>query len=69
MASKSIDLSTKYALNDGNFMPAFGLGVYGSSDGGSGGTENAVRVALKHGYRLIDTAEVYKLVDIVTLLA
>ena len=40
-------------LRDGRSVPVLGLGTYLSS-------ENAVSVALKHGYRLIDTASLYK---------
>ena len=62
MAKKCIDLTTKYPLNDGNFIPVLGLGVYLSSGDNVGGTERAVSVALEQGYPMIDTAEMYKLV-------
>lgn len=45
------------ALNDGNKMPLFGLGVFnvlGDS------CRDAVKFALQNGYRLIDTASYYK---------
>ena len=50
----------KYPLNDGNFIPALGLGVYLSSADNVGGTERSVSFALQQGYRMIDTAEIYK---------
>lgn len=55
------DLSSKTSvrmLNDGNEIPIFGLGVWRSEPGGE--AEQAVSWALKHGYRLIDTAAIYK---------
>lgn len=45
-----------HQLNDGNRIPAIGFGSYKAS--GNEGTE-AVTTALKFGYRLIDTAEMY----------
>ena len=45
-------------LNDGNFMPQLGLGVWKASDGQE--VENAVKIAIQTGYRLIDTAMVYQ---------
>ncbi len=44
-------------LNNGVRMPALGLGVYQSPPDG---TAEAVAVALAEGYRLIDTAAVYR---------
>jgi methylglyoxal/glyoxal reductase len=44
-------------LNNGAEIPLLGLGVYQSSPGKT--TENAVRYALKIGYRHIDTAYLY----------
>ena len=55
------DLSSKTSvrrLNDGNEVPILGLGVWSSEPGGE--AEQAVSWALKHGYRLIDTAAIYK---------
>jgi diketogulonate reductase-like aldo/keto reductase len=43
-------------LNNGVEMPDFGLGVYQSN---ADQTRSAVTAALKHGYRLIDTAAAY----------
>ncbi|WP_435260519.1 aldo/keto reductase [Streptomyces sp. 1222.5] len=43
-------------LNNGVPMPAFGLGVYQSTPQE---TVPAVRTAIEHGYRLIDTAAAY----------
>ena len=45
-------------LNDGNTIPQLGLGVWKAADGQE--VENAVSAALASGYRLIDTAAVYK---------
>ncbi len=45
-------------LRNGVAMPRFGLGTYKSAQGGD--VEGAVRVALEHGYRLIDTASLYE---------
>ena len=53
------DILWKFELNDGNLLPAFGLGVYLCSSGKNGGAETAVDLALKQGYRLLDTAECY----------
>lgn len=44
-------------LNNGVQMPQIGLGVYQASDDD---TEHAVLAALQAGYRLIDTAALYK---------
>uniref|UniRef100_A0A0N5BTG1 Aldo_ket_red domain-containing protein n=1 Tax=Strongyloides papillosus TaxID=174720 RepID=A0A0N5BTG1_STREA len=43
-------------LSNGRSMPVFGLGTWLSKPGE---VENAVRIALDNGYRLIDTAELY----------
>lgn len=46
-------------LSSGSFkMPALGLGVYMMKDGEE--TENAVKQALEIGYRMIDTAKIYR---------
>ena len=42
---------------DGVGIPVFGLGVYQAKANGE--TEQAVLWALKHGYRMIDTAAIY----------
>ena len=47
-------MSTSVRLNDGNFIPRFGLGVYQVEPGQS--TYSSVLCALKSGYRHIDTA-------------
>lgn len=44
-------------LNNGVVMPQFGLGVWNAKDGEE--VANAVDIAIKAGYRLIDTAAVY----------
>ena len=60
MARNLSSKTSTYTLNDGNKIPIFGLGVYLAQTDGE--TEQAVLWALKHGYRLIDTAAAYKLV-------
>lgn len=45
-------------LNNGIIMPQFGLGVFKAEEGEE--VENAVSTALKSGYRLIDTAAIYR---------
>lgn len=47
----------KFRLNDGNFIPRFGLGVWKMKQGPA--TVNAITWALKVGYRQIDTASRY----------
>jgi diketogulonate reductase-like aldo/keto reductase len=53
-----MDIATKVRLNNGVEMPWLGLGVFRAEDGKE--VENAVVIALKHGYRSIDTAAVYQ---------
>ncbi|KAI9726379.1 MAG: hypothetical protein M1834_009042 [Cirrosporium novae-zelandiae] len=50
-------LNTKFKLNTGAEIPAIGFGTW--QDRGMYAQENAVREALKAGYRHIDTARVY----------
>ena len=45
-------LQSTVTLNNGVAMPIFGLGVYNSKEE----TTFAVSTAIRHGYRLIDTA-------------
>lgn len=49
---------TYIALNDGNKIPQFGLGVYQVPEGEA--TVNAVKTALEMGIRHIDTAHAYQ---------
>ena len=49
-------LQSTVTLNNGVAMPIFGLGVYNSKEE----TTFAVSTAIKHGYRLIDTAAFYE---------
>jgi len=49
---------SKYTLNDGREMPQYGLGTYMVPPGWQ--TYDAVESALRLGYRLIDTAQVYQ---------
>lgn len=51
------DLQGTFELHNGVHMPYFGLGVYLSKDGNE--VTNAVKEALNHGYRHIDTASIY----------
>ncbi|RYG73711.1 aldo/keto reductase [Lentibacillus lipolyticus] len=51
-------LQDTVTLNNGVEMPGFGLGVYKVEDGQV--AVNAVRTALEHGYRSIDTASYYQ---------
>ena len=53
-----LTLASRRPLNDGNQIPLFGLGVYLAQANGE--TEQACLWALKHGYRHIDTAEIYR---------
>jgi diketogulonate reductase-like aldo/keto reductase len=53
----SLNLDSRVTLNDGNKMPALGLGVWQSRAGKE--TRTAVATALEVGYRLIDTAKLY----------
>lgn len=55
---EEIRIDTKVKLNNGVEMPIFGLGTYQSLSGKE--TQEAVLVALKAGYRLIDTASMYE---------
>ncbi len=52
------DLRGTFALHNGVGMPYFGLGVYLSKEGQE--VINAVKWAIKTGYRHVDTASVYK---------
>ncbi len=54
---KITDLQGSFELHNGVQMPYFGLGVYQSEDGSE--VINAVKTALNHGYRHIDTAAIY----------
>lgn len=51
-------ISSRILLNNGVAMPALGLGVWAMREGAE--TENAIRWALDSGYRLIDTAKLYR---------
>ena len=54
---KITDLQGTFELHNGVQMPYFGLGVYLSKDGSE--VIHAVKDALDHGYRHIDTAAIY----------
>ncbi|GEL77732.1 aldo/keto reductase [Tenuibacillus multivorans] len=51
-------LQDRVKLNNGIEMPGFGLGVYKAEEGRE--VVDAVRTAVDHGYRLVDTASFYK---------
>ncbi|MDO4519882.1 MAG: aldo/keto reductase [Eubacteriales bacterium] len=51
-------MTDRILLNNDNTMPLLGFGVYKLAEGYE--TENAVSNAINAGYRLIDTAPVYK---------
>lgn len=51
-----MDLSTRVKLNNGVQMPIFGLGVWETDNKTA---EQSVYTAIKHGYKMIDTAKQY----------
>ncbi len=51
----------KQLLSDGTSIPVFGLGLFQAQLNGE--TEQACLLAFKHGYRMIDTATLYKSVN------
>ncbi|MEH7334229.1 aldo/keto reductase [Neobacillus drentensis] len=53
-----MNLQTTTTLNNGVNMPWFGLGVFKVEEGPV--LVNAVKSAIKHGYRSIDTAAIYE---------
>ena len=56
-------LQSTVTLNNGVAMPIFGLGVYNSKEE----TTFAVSTAIRHGYRLIDTAEFHETIYLLQL--
>jgi diketogulonate reductase-like aldo/keto reductase len=52
-----MDITTRVRLNDGAEMPMFGLGVWQATPEE---TRFAVGTAIEEGYRLIDTAKLYR---------
>lgn len=50
-------LQAKATLHNGVEMPWFGLGVFQVEEGSE--LVNAVKTAIVHGYRSIDTAAIY----------
>ena len=54
----AINMATTVALCDGTSIPNFGLGVYEAQLNGE--TRQACLWALQHGYRMIDTASIYR---------
>lgn len=57
LSPSKLNLQSTVKLDNGVEMPVLGLGVYQSPPGKI--TQNAVRWALKLGYRLIDSARIY----------
>ena len=53
-----MDINSTLVLNNGVKIPVIGLGVFQNPAGES--TRNAIRYALKAGYRHIDTARIYR---------
>lgn len=53
----NLSIKSRTRLNNGVEIPVLGLGVYQSPPGRA--TQDAVRLALKDEYRLIDTARIY----------
>jgi len=51
------NLQDTVTLHNGAKMPGFGLGVFKVEEGPE--LVNAIKVAIKHGYRSIDTAAIY----------
>ena len=51
-------LTTRIKLNNGTAIPMFGYGTYKIKDPNE--AYNSVRLALKNGYRHIDTAAFYE---------
>ena len=54
----TLTLQSRVALNTGTHMPYLGLGVYQLRPGGE--TARAVLASLEAGYRLVDTAKLYR---------
>ena len=54
----SLRLTSRIKLNDGHLMPIFGLGLYQAA--ASSKTTQIIADALRLGYPLIDTAELYQ---------
>jgi len=53
-----LNLQSRTILNNGVEMPMFGLGIWSIASGGP--TQKVVKYALACGYRLIDTAKLYR---------
>lgn len=56
------DTSSTIILNDGVVMPMFGLGTYQLSSGKGRAAETITTFALQNGYKMVDTATLYRLV-------
>ena len=55
-----LKIDSRLSLNDGNQIPALGLGSGVRLAEANGEAEQACLWALKHGYRHIDTGEIYR---------
>lgn len=55
-------LQRTITLNDGHVMPMFGLGLFGSD------AVKSTTFSLQYGYRLLDTALMYKYVNVLIYL-
>lgn len=53
-----MELPAYFTLNNGNRIPAVGFGTF-QGDEGNAKVKDAVSLALRHGYRHIDTANAY----------
>lgn len=58
MSSAATVSTSTYTLNDGNKLPAIGLGTF-QGDAGNLKVKDVVSAALKKGYRHIDCATAY----------
>ena len=56
--SGELSLQSRYGLSDGNTMPVVGFGTYRINPGQE--TRRSVLQALRVGYRLVDTAALYR---------
>ena len=56
--TRALSKTAVLPLNNGRTIPVFGLGVYLAKSNGE--TEQACLWALENGYRMIDTAAIYR---------
>lgn len=60
MAPKELLTDVKFKLNDGNSIPAYGLGTYNEDESNNYKVKDAVIAAIESGIRHIDTAWFYE---------